>query len=91
MCILRFWPPLVFAALAELRLLFFFVGPRLLIAVTQVPAPRLVRTPGLLPRPSPKAGFHTTEVLTEYGIASTRIEHLLKTHVVIDTSRKSNL
>ena len=59
--------------------------------LTQVPAPRLVRTPGLLPRPSPKAGFHTTEVLTEYGIASTRIEHLLKTHVVIDTSRKSNL
>ena len=59
--------------------------------LTQVPAPRLVRTPGLLPRPSPKAGFHTTEVLTEYGIAATRIEHLLKTHVVIDTSRKSNL
>jgi len=56
-----------------------------------VPAPRLVRTPGLLPRPSPVPGFHTTEVLLEYGIDGKRIQTLLENNVVVDTSRTSKM
>jgi alpha-methylacyl-CoA racemase len=33
------------------------------------PAPRFSRTPGQLPGPAPVPGFHTTEALTEWGLA----------------------
>jgi len=44
-----------------------------------------------LPRESPIPGFHTTQVLQEYGIDRKRVEELLKKNVVIDTSRQSRM
>jgi alpha-methylacyl-CoA racemase len=41
------------------------------------PAPHLSRTPGLKPRPSPRPGEHTAEVLSEAGMTQLEIEALL--------------
>jgi len=41
------------------------------------PAPRLSRTPGDDPGPSPTPGQHTREVLTDYGFRTEEVDHLL--------------
>lgn len=46
------------------------------------PAPRLSRTPGADPRPSPAPGQHTTEVLREYGFSAGDVERLTATGAV---------
>lgn len=51
-----------------------------------VPAPRLGRTPGFSPRPSPEPGQHTAEVLREYGIDEMDISELLASGSAVDTS-----
>ena len=42
------------------------------------PAPKLSRTPGLLPRPNPLPGAHTSAVLSEFGFGAEEIGKLLK-------------
>ncbi len=51
-----------------------------------VPAPRLVRTPGHLPRDSPQPAAHTRAVLREYGVPDDRVEQLLADKVCVDTA-----
>lgn len=41
-----------------------------------VPAPRLSRSPGLLPRPNPTPGEHTRDVLLEYGLSTAQVDKL---------------
>ena len=48
-----------------------------------VPAPRLVRTPGHLPRARPKPGAHTRDVLYEYGVSTEDIKKLLDDSIVV--------
>jgi alpha-methylacyl-CoA racemase len=45
------------------------------------PAPRFGRTPAAVPRPAPRVGEHTTQVLAEAGFANDEIEALLRTGV----------
>jgi len=46
------------------------------------PAPKLSRTPGYDPRPSPIPGGHTETVLREYGVSAEAVAGLLKAGVV---------
>lgn len=48
-----------------------------------VPAPRLVRTPGHLPRPSPIPGAHTRDVLSEYGVPEEDIDALVEDNIAV--------
>ncbi|MBV9205343.1 MAG: CoA transferase, partial [Actinobacteria bacterium] len=41
-------------------------------AIQPSPAPRFSRTPGQLPGPPPRPGQHTTEALTEWGLADAK-------------------
>jgi alpha-methylacyl-CoA racemase len=45
-------------------------------ALQAAPAPRLSRTPGSEPRPSPQPGQHTAEILAEYGVSTAEIQRL---------------
>ena len=45
--------------------------------VQPAPAPRFVRTPSGPPRPAPRLGEHTTQVLAEAGFSSEEIEALM--------------
>lgn len=51
-----------------------------------IPAPRLSRTPGLLPRKSPEAGGNTFEVLQEYGFSKAEISKFVE-EMAIGTSK----
>jgi len=46
------------------------------------PAPRLSRTPGAAPRPTPQVGQHTVEVLAEYGFREDEIRQLTHTGAI---------
>jgi alpha-methylacyl-CoA racemase len=47
-----------------------------------LPAPKLSRTPGLQPRPSPQPGAATDDVLKEYGWSQDEIERLASANVI---------
>ena len=51
-----------------------------------VPAPRLGRTPGHLPRPKPIPGADTRAVLEELGVPESEIAQLLSSGDAVDTS-----
>jgi alpha-methylacyl-CoA racemase len=46
------------------------------------PAPRFGRTPSTIRRPPARAGEHTAEILTEWGLPPSRIEQLTADGVV---------
>jgi alpha-methylacyl-CoA racemase len=48
------------------------------------PAPKLSRTPGLLPRPNPLPGAHTSAVLSEFGFGAEEIGKLLKEGAAVE-------
>ena len=48
------------------------------------PAPKLSRTPGLLPRPNPLPGAHTSAVLSEFGFGAEEIGRLLKEGAAVE-------
>lgn len=51
------------------------------------PAPKLSRTPGYLPRPSPSPGHNTCDALESYGFSAEQVEFLIKTGVVVQVGR----
>ena len=53
------------------------------------PAPKLSRTPGHDPRPTPVPGGHTESVLIEYGVTSQELQGLLQKGVVVAAGRKA--
>lgn len=56
-----------------------------------VPAPRLSRTPGHLPRPGPSPGADTRAVLSEFGFSAAEVDELFKQGAAADQIRKSKL
>jgi len=56
-----------------------------------VPAPRLGRTPGSLPRPNPVPGSHTREILLEYGLSQKSVEELLTSGAAVIEGPKAKL
>ena len=51
-------------------------------ALEPMPAPKLLRTPGLLPRKSPEPGAHSEEILTDFGFHKSDVAKLIKNMVV---------
>ena len=53
------------------------------------PAPKLSRTPGLTPRPNPKPGLDTQQVLEEFGFDAKEVAGLLESGAAVQRTAAS--